>query len=96
MATNIYSNICFWPNPTQKDLPPSPQASDADNAPSPRGEKGSGGDGASADADKGGGKNDDDGDDDLEWGVYLRTEEDSDRTKREWEKEHGDWVEDQV
>lgn len=37
-----------------------------------------------------------DEEDGLEWGVYLRTEEDSDRTKKEWEKEHKDWVDDQV
>lgn len=38
-----------------------------------------------------------DGDaDDVEWGVYLRTEEDSDRTKKEWEKEHQGWEDEQV
>lgn len=32
----------------------------------------------------------------VEWGVYLRTPEDEERTKREWEKEHREWIEDQV
>ncbi|CAM9900986.1 unnamed protein product [Laminaria digitata] len=31
----------------------------------------------------------------VEWGVYLRTPEDEERTKREWEKEHREWIEDQ-
>lgn len=32
----------------------------------------------------------------VEWGVYLRTAEDQKRTKVEWEKEHKEWIEDQV
>lgn len=37
-----------------------------------------------------------DGGDEVEWGLFLRTPEDEQRTKREWEKEHKAWIEDQV
>lgn len=51
---------------------------------------------AAEDNEGGSGGGGDDDADDVEWGVYLRTEEDSDRTKKEWEKEHQDWEDEQV
>lgn len=51
---------------------------------------------APAAKDNGGSGDGDGGADDVEWGMYLRTEEDSDRTKKEWEKEHQAWEDEQV
>lgn len=33
---------------------------------------------------------------DEDWGLYIRAEEDYQRTKQVWTKEHKEWIEDQV